>query len=265
MDKIKVFGYARKSPDDREDTQISIANQIKQFEYVCQQKDWKLIKVFQDVNTSGSKRDRKGFNKLIEEVKANQDISIILIKDSSRFARDSSFFSDVLIDLLVIGKRFYSCMKGGYLDPEDLADKITSVVDEDVVIRGRKYSRMLFDQKKEDKLPPIKSPFGYKNDSKTKTFKIINKQAHIVSGVCQDFVSGLDYKEIIKKYKINPPKYYRIIRGAKNGIYNGLVYYEKKIKDSKGNVIRNEVVTYKGNYPSILSEEAFQKLKVYKD
>lgn len=260
MEQINVIGYARKSPDDKEDTKTSIISQNKLFVYTCKEKLWTLVKVFEDANVSGSKRKRKGFDETISFLKLNPHIKIVLVKDSSRFTRDSSFFKDTLIDLYAnYGIKFYSCMKGDFLDPHSLVDKILSNVDEEAIVKGRKNADITFSQKKDEGLPPIKAPFGYNNDKKTKSFKIVNKEAEIVLGVCQDSILGLDYSQIIKKYRINAPKYYRIIKNAKNGLYSGFIYYQKKIKDSKGDIIRLEEVKYKSDHPYIISEELFKK------
>lgn len=258
MEQINCFGYARKSPDDKEDTEKSITNQVSLMINFCKEKGWNLVKIFIDKSVSGGDRKRKEFLKMISEINQSPDISHIITKDQDRFARDTSFFSDVLHDLEIRFKKVYSILKGNYISSDDLGDVVTSVVDAHYLITQRKKSKVLFEQKRELGLPTIKSPFGYKNNEKT--WIIDKKKAEIVKIVCSDYLNSINFKETLEKCKIDKNKYYRIIKNCNNGLYNGYIFYVNKIRDSNKVVIREEEVKYKGQHPSILDEETFKKL-----
>ena len=258
MEQINCFGYARKSPDDKEDTEKSIANQISLITNFCKERGWNLVKIFVDKSVSGSDRKRKEFIEMIEYIKNNQDVSIIVVKAQDRFARDSSFFSDTLYDLDVRSKKVFSIIKDNFISHDDLGDMVHSILDGSYVYDQRKKSKVLFEQKRELGLPTIKSPFGYKNNEKT--WIIDKKKAEIVKIVCSDYINSINFKETIAKCKIDKNKYYRIIKNCNNGLYNGYIFYVNKIRDSNKVVIREEEVKYKGQHPSILDEETFKKL-----
>lgn len=246
---VKAFGYARKSPDEKEDTETSINNQIFLFKNVSKEKGFELVKIFVDKNVSGSDRQRKEFLKMIDEIK-HSDVGVILVKDQDRFARDSAFFYDTLQDLEIRDKKVYSIMKNKFLSYEDLGDVITSVVDAYYITTQRKKTELLFNQKKELGLPPISAPFGYKN--KNKKWVISKVQSEKVKVVIDDYKNNVSYKITTQRLRISPIQYYRILKNYHNGIYSGYVYYIKKIKDANKNIVRTEEVKYRGNHTPII-------------
>ena len=253
----KVYGYVRKSPDDKEDTESSISNQIKLIEKTCKEKEWFLVKIFQDKNVTGSDRYRKEFTEMMTEI-FSSPINIIIVKDQDRFCRDSSFFKDTLQDLDVREKRVYSIMKHGFLSHEDLGDNVKALFDSQYIIEQRKKADVFFNQKKEDGLPPIPAPFGYKN--KNKNWVADKKKAKIIIEVLQDYVDKVNLKETIKRLKINKSLRFRIIKNAQKGLYSGFVVYERKYKDSNKKIVRVEEVKYKGKHQNLISEELFNSV-----
>jgi DNA invertase Pin-like site-specific DNA recombinase len=259
MNQIEVYGYARKSPDDKEDTQTSIENQIKLFNKTCLEKNWKLVHVFIDSNVSGSDRDRKEFSRMLKEFYSN-DVKFILVKEQNRFARDSSVMRDTLIDINARNKAVYSILKGGFLSHEDLGDSVTAVVDDYYILSSRKKAESTFTLKRDEGLPPTVAPFGYKNNKKTKSWDIVPKEAELVRKVCEDLILKINYKQTLKNLNLSPGKYYRIIKNIKNGVYLGLIYYERKIKDSNKTILRIEKVSYKGIHEPLITKELFDKV-----
>jgi len=255
--------YVRKSPDDKEGTETSISSQIKLGENFAQTHNLNLLpeNVFIDKNISGSDRNRKSFMDMYNRA-VKGEFKIILIKDQDRFARDTSFFSDTLIDLEAYGVKVFSIMKNDYISAYDLGDMVTSVVNSNDVIKARAKAKMFFEQKMNESLPPFISPFGYKfSKTKPKNWIIDTKQANIVKIVCSDAVSGINYKETLKNCQINKSLYYRILKNASKGVYSGIICYQKKVMDSKKNIVRTEEVKYNGTYEHILDSNTFNQVQ----
>ena len=250
---MKAYAYLRKSPDDSEDTQTSLNNQLKLINKVCLDNEFELIKTYVDKNVSGGDRLRKGFVEMISDAFEKKEVEVIVVKDQDRFARDSSFFSDTLKDLDLRGIKVFSCLKNNFISHEDLGDVVKSVVDEHQIIIQRKKTDVLFKQKMDEGLPPIKPPFGYKYNKK-KMWSVRKKQAEIVREVFKDFKSKIPYKNTIKRLKIKTSLYYRIIKNIEKGVYHGWIIYTRKYRDSNKVVIRSEEIKYKGKHEPILSE-----------
>lgn len=261
--KIVAFGYIRKSPDDKEDTERSLNNQKELIETICKGKDWILLEVFSDKNISGGDRDREGVNQCIKKAKEYKvsnprEEVYILVKDQDRFARDSSFLRDTLKDLDVYGVLVFSVIKNGFLDYKDLGDSVMSLMNEQLIIESKKKAEINENKKIEQKLPCIPAPFGYKYNKK-KNWSIEKNKVPIIINVLKDYVNGIHYNETLIKNKITRGKRDRIISNAKKGIYNGVIIYNHSLKDLKGNIIKNEV-KYKGTYQPIISEELYNKV-----
>jgi len=165
-DKIyRVWGYARKSPDDKENTESSINNQKNLYEKFLNENSVESAGIWIDKNVSGSDRYRKGFSEVLNEIivykEKNEDVVCILwVKHQDRFARDSSFFGDTLKDLEARNIKVYSSMKGGFLSSDDLGDSVTALMDAHYIRTQEKKARILQEQKRELGLPSFNAPFG---------------------------------------------------------------------------------------------------------
>lgn len=261
--EIECFGYSRKSPDDKEDTERSIKNQNELIETICKGKEWKLKEIFSDKNLSGGDRERQGANQCIKESRkykvSNPRKEIyIVVKDQDRFARDSSFLRDTLKDLEAYGVRVFSIIKNDFLDYKDLGDSVMSLMNEQMIIEGRKKAILTRDKKIDQKLPCIPSPFGYKYYRKSWVVK--KKESQIVLGVVENYLNSIDYKATMREFGITRGKYDRIIKNAKKGLYSGFCVFDNKFKASDGKPIRTEEVRYEIKVEKIVSEELFNKV-----
>lgn len=262
--QVEIFGYSRKSPDDRKNTSVSIQNQNDLIGITCNSNNWNLNSIEEDRDISGGNRSRKGIRKQIEASKEfkknNPDTKVyILVKDSKRFARDSTFFKDTIEDLRLSGVKVFSIMKNNFLDPTEISDRIISVVDEQAIFDAKKYSEIGEELKKSKNMPWTPAPFGYRYNKK-KEFIVKKVEAKVIRGVLSDYVSKKDYKDIMKDYRLTKGKYYRIIENARKGVYSGFVCYNKKVKDGEGKIVQTEEVKYKGSHEPIISDELRERI-----
>ena len=80
--------YERLSHDDElQGESNSISNQKRMLEDYAEQQGFANCVHFTDDGISGTRFDRPGFQKMIDEVKADR-ISVVIVKDMSRFGRD---------------------------------------------------------------------------------------------------------------------------------------------------------------------------------
>ncbi len=264
--ETKSLGYKRKSPDEHESTESSMNNQEEMIINTCAELNWNLVKIFFDKNITGSDRNRKGFLELIQSAKelkkSNPDV-VIVVKDQDRFCRDPPFFQDTLMDLDAYGIKVFSIMRHKFLSHEDLGDVVTSVVDGQTIITGRRNAFKLLEDKKLNSMPSIPAPFGYKYSKSSKNHKnwiVDTSKAQIVRIVVNDYLNKVRFKITLENLKINKCLYYRIINNAKKGLYSGFITYTRKFRDSKKQVIRKEEISYKGTYELIVSIEDFKKI-----
>ncbi len=105
--KLRVAAYARVSTDS-DDQSNSFESQVKFFtEFIEKQENWKLVKVYKDDGISGtSTKNRVDFNLMIDDV-MNGKIDFIIIKEVSRFARNTVDTLQVTRDLKELGVGVY--------------------------------------------------------------------------------------------------------------------------------------------------------------
>lgn len=85
---LNVAAYARVSTDDPEQLTLYEAQIQYYTELICQNKQWRLVKIFADEGRSGTNTKRRPeFNEMIKLCKQGK-INIILSKSISRFARN---------------------------------------------------------------------------------------------------------------------------------------------------------------------------------
>jgi len=259
-----IFGYSRKSPDDKEGTEMSLKNQDELIQEKVREWNGSLTEIYTDRNISGGDRNRKGFTDLLSKVKFLAEQSdftkkiVIILKDQDRFARDSSYFRDTLKSLEPRGIKVFSILKNNFLDFNDIGDSVMSIVNEQMIIEGKKKANLLMQQKRDKSLPPIPAPYGYKYNS-NKEWVLDKRKAEKVKGVVQKYVENAPFRAILSEFKIDKNAYYRIIKNAGRGLYSGFIVYLRKYKDAEGNVIRVEEISYLGTHEKIIGEEIYLK------
>ncbi|MAG02073.1 hypothetical protein CMI42_01945 [Candidatus Pacearchaeota archaeon] len=256
---FKVVGYVRISEEDRiVNKQTSIDNQMTLIKDFCLKRKWNLVQIYEDRNLSGGDRFRKGFTDMVRGVIKSTEVIFIVVKDQDRFARDTGYFIDTLKDLEAHGKKVFSIMKNDYLSQDDLGDVVKAVVDAQYIIRSRKETKQVYENKKEEGLPPFRAPYGY--ECKNKQWVLDRRKAKKVQIVCEDYINGVRFKETTFNLSIAKALYYRIIQNALNEIYTGDIFYLNKVKDSLGKVVRVEPVRYKGKHNPIISDYVQSKI-----
>lgn len=106
MNKTIVACYCRVSTK-KEEQILSLENQRKTFEEYVEKNNMEIYKVYVDNGVSAkSMKKRDGFNQMIRDAKAG-DFSKILVKDISRFARNTKDFLEIIRDLKKNGVEVY--------------------------------------------------------------------------------------------------------------------------------------------------------------
>ena len=86
--KLRVCAYARVSgvDDEQED---SLENQIKRYEkLISSNAGWEFAGIYHDLNRTGYKANRKGFQALMADARAGK-FDMVMVKSISRFARNT--------------------------------------------------------------------------------------------------------------------------------------------------------------------------------
>jgi len=95
VEKIKIACYGRVSTE-KEEQLASLSKQLEFFEDIAKQHDYELVKIYSDEGVSGKQlKNRVEFQQMIVDAGLGK-FSLILVKDISRFARNTLDFLQVI-------------------------------------------------------------------------------------------------------------------------------------------------------------------------
>lgn len=99
---LRVVGYARVS-SGKEAMLHSLAAQVDYYQnLICNTPGWQYCGVFSDEAFTGTKKERPGFQKLLEKYR-NHEVDIIITKSISRFARNTVTLLETVRELKLLG------------------------------------------------------------------------------------------------------------------------------------------------------------------
>ena len=102
-EKLRVAAYCRVSSDS-DDQLNSFLAQVRHYTaYIGQNPEWELADVYADEGLTGTRMDKRDeFNRLMADCRKGQ-IDLILVKSTSRFARNTMEFLEALRELRQLG------------------------------------------------------------------------------------------------------------------------------------------------------------------
>lgn len=255
VDKKRIAIYVRVSSQDQKNEGLSIEVQTKKLQDYSEVKDYWVFKIYTDAGISAGSINRPAFKDMMGDAK-NEKFDAILVYKLDRFSRNMVDMIYTLNDLNNYNVDFISLTES--FDTTTAVGrafmKIISIFSELEREQTMERVEMVFSDKREQGLPSIPPPFGYKYNKK-KCWVLEKKRADIVNQVYSDYKNKINFKESLKRLKIDRNCYYRILNNIKKGTYFGWVVYNKKIKDVRGKVIRTEEVKYKGTHEPILNDK----------
>lgn len=190
---VKVAAYARVS-SDKDAMLHSLSSQVSYFSKMIQSHDsWKYVGVYSDEGMTGTKSNRQGFIKMIEDAKAGK-IDIIVTKSLSRFARNTVdclktiremkvinvdiFFEEQNIHTLSSNGEFLISLLAGYAQEE------SRQCSENTLWRVRKNF-------KEGKPYGGSSMLGYKLEKGK--FTVVPEEAELVRRIYDLYLTGNEF------------------------------------------------------------------------
>ena len=286
-DRIRVAIYARVSTEHEQ--QVSaLENQIQWYNSLFRDhSNWEKVAEYIDKGVTGTQANKRhGFMKMIED--ARQGVfSLIVTREVSRFARntlDSLGYTRLLksigVEVFFYNDNIWSCEEDG-----ELRLTIMSAMSQeesrhisDRVLAGQATSR------EKSVLYGNGNLLGYRLVKGAKscdnTYEIVEEEAETVRLIYSLYLQNLGAKKIANKMvELHRPKAkggYRwcttdILRIINNKTYCGYIGYNKSYTTDflnhtrKMNRIMSSYEYVEGNFPPIISEEAWNKAQKLKE
>ncbi len=308
-DSLPVFSagiYSRVSVDHKEDKTETIENQIeiaRQFvmennSSTERKMDLQIYDIYTDRGITGTSFERKGFMRLMEDVKEHK-INCIIVKDLSRFGRDYIETGNYIEKILpFLGCRFiavtdgFDSMSGDAAETQfimDIKNLVNDMYAKDISKRAALAKKMAAEA---GSYIGSFAPYGYNvaNINGIRKLVVDNKCAGIVKLVFEKYAGGCSCNNIIsylytnKIHRISDYKKYHhvycesgetlhqwgqnVIRGLlSNPVYTGnLVQCKKSAGLYKGQkkampASKDEWITTKGTHKAIISSGLFEKVQ----
>ena len=220
MSKYKVGAYIRLSRDDKYSETDSIDNQKKVIEqYVKEHDEFEIIDYYIDNSFSGANFDRPEFVQLCFDM-AKKKINCVIVKDLSRFGRDSGWckvylsgtFNDYNIRFISINDKLDNYENPNFTD--DLEFSLLNLVYEQYAVDiSKKVSSIKHMQQEKGDFIGVSAPYGYLKDPKDCHKFIIDKYASNIVRRIFDMTleckSRNEIADILNKEKILTPSKYK--------------------------------------------------------
>lgn len=248
---LDVVAYGRVSTDKKEQ-ESSLDNQTTLMEigsihtiYLSGGKsvNLRVVEVFKEEFCGNTSADhRPGLQACKDYVFSHKEIAGMLVKDSSRLMRNATFYLNLILDFICVGKRIFSLKFGEgnltSMDPSDQARnlmtaqnnqngsvetrlKLNSAIEMNYFARGKIYTPA-----------PI---FGYKWNPDTKVYTVIPECVESIKWIFWAYLrQGMPFTEIVKVLKDKYPDTLNFASGAClrkymiNPIHVGLFIQGKK-------------------------------------
>lgn len=190
----KVVIYARVSSKEQEKEGFSIPAQIKLLEEYAQQKSFEVVQTFCDAETA-KKQGRANFKELIEFVKKNKSIKIILVEKTDRLTRN--FHDYVLVDDLINNKdiEVHLVKENEILIKNSRSN--TKLMHGFKVLLAKNFIDNLAEETSKGMMEkasqgffPTKAPYGYLNNTHQKTIEVDPEKSKFVQKAFELYSTG---------------------------------------------------------------------------
>jgi len=258
--KIKTVGcYTRLSQEDRkttlEERDRSLRNQKEMLEYFCRENSWEPF-LFDEGFFTGADRERKQFNEMLKQLEEGK-IQAIVVTHQSRLGRDAGYIIDFL--------KLWNARNIPIFDVvgRNLAEDFTmggfqAVMDDYTIALGRLKQKQMMKRKVREGKPFGKSPYGYTNNKKTKSWDVVPQEAENVRRVFLLALNFKSYGEIASLVKLPKTTVWKMLRDKK---YTGLFVFNERFYGVKKKAEREEKKEYKADYEPVVSLETWTKVQ----
>ncbi|MCI9182289.1 MAG: recombinase family protein [Acholeplasmatales bacterium] len=215
MNKTAIYARISRSDDSLHHT--SIEHQIKGITNYCNMHGFTIIKIYKDLNISGSTMDRPAFTEMMKDLD-NGIIDTIIVKDLSRFGRNYLEVGKYLDEIFLINDVRFIAIDDNY-DNKGLMDEFAAfknIFNEMYLKDIRKKIKTTFDYKSKTKLLNSRPGafYGLTIDEQGK-YIIDEEASNIVRRIFSLYIEGFSTKAIanqLTKECIISPGYYRYIK-----------------------------------------------------
>ena len=275
--KLRVAAYARVSSSSEDQLNSFAAQNAHYTELITANPEWEFVDVYADKGITGTSAEkREDFQRLLADCRRGR-VDKILVKSSSRFARNAKECLEAIRELKALGVGV--CFEEQGIDTSELVGEFLTAI---FAMMDQKESENISDnirwsiQKRmaSGTFVPSSLPFGYKKDEDG-GITIDPRQAKYVREIFSDFLKGSNTLEIADRMKkcqsvdpvLSPYQWTvkAVARILKNEKYTGNSLWQKSFRTP---TLPRRSLTNKGElnqyyapntHPAIIDQAVFDK------
>ncbi|BCB35599.1 recombinase family protein [Bacillus cereus] len=236
----------------------------------CKTNNYRLLKVFKDLDYSGGNDERPAFQRMFNEIKANKEINTVIVYSLSRFARNVFDLNKYLIELNKYNVDFVSCTEE-FLRTDNFYGKfLINIIGSVAQLQREQIAQTVRDNMiscvQNGKYSWSVPPLGYSLNVETKKYDLNEEEANVVQYIFDQYIKGkgvvsirndLNSKNLLGRNDYSTGTIHAIL---KNVHYTGdFIYAQRRniSRTKKKKTSPEEWLVIENNHPTIISHEKF--------
>lgn len=197
--KLRVAAYARVSSNSEDQKHSFAAQNAYYSKLITDDPDWELADIYADQGITGTSIDKRDdFLRMMEDCRKGR-IDRILVKSSSRFARNTKESLEAVRELAALGVSVY--FEEQNIDTTQVSGEVLIAMfaalaqrESEAISRRRRWSYQV--QMKKGQFNTCQAPIGYRLDGRK--LEVIPEEARVVQRIFREYLSGRNSREIAR-------------------------------------------------------------------
>lgn len=197
--KLRVAAYARVSSNSEDQKHSFAAQNAYYSKLITDTPDWELADIYADQGITGTSIDKRDdFLRMMEDCRKGR-IDRILVKSSSRFARNAKESLEAVRELAALGVSVY--FEEQNIDTAQVSGEVLIAIfaalaqrESEAISKRRRWSYQV--QMKKGQFNTCQAPIGYRLDGRE--LEVIPEEAKVVQRIFREYLSGRNSRELAR-------------------------------------------------------------------
>lgn len=197
--KLRVAAYARVSSNSEDQKHSFAAQNAYYSKLITDNPDWELTDIYADQGITGTSIDKRDdFLRMMEDCRKGC-IDRILVKSSSRFARNAKESLEAVRELAALGVSV--CFEEQNIDTAQVSGEVLIAIfaalaqrESEAISKRRRWSYQV--QMKKGQFNTCQAPIGYRLDGRE--LEVIPEEAKVVQRIFREYLSGRNSRELAR-------------------------------------------------------------------
>ena len=197
--KLRVAAYARVSSNSEDQKHSFAAQNAYYSKLITDNPDWELTDIYADQGITGTSIDKRDdFLRMMEDCRKGR-IDRILVKSSSRFARNAKESLEAVRELAALGVSV--CFEEQNIDTAQVSGEVLIAIfaalaqrESEAISKRRRWSYQM--QMKKGQFNTCQAPIGYRLDGRE--LEVIPEEAKVVQRIFREYLSGRNSRELAR-------------------------------------------------------------------